>query len=374
MGADQSRPSMPSSARRRRRKDGEDADDGIGENSLWEAVPREVLWLVQLQVQLLLQKHAGSLLHRPEQLQTQEDDLTLGTQQELQPHEIKMASAALADRKLTPHLQRALHRLVPAQLTEAQFWDNFFSHVDVIKVRIVTDFLSAQDMEEKGRAKRHAEWVAAFDACGLQLQAEPKRAAEYIAEQQRPPTPPTVDSGMGRAQHAQVELPTLTPYPNPLASATAATARHRCLPAGLLGLALLAAGGEPHSGGAAASPAQQLLTAGSPQDRPSHRPPPPPTHRPSLGREPQSLWRLWPPGSSRPSPCCGAPAARRGPSTSSTGRTRSSRSCSARSSSARRKTPPTRSRPSRAAAARAARPSRPPKAAASSRATAASPP
>ena len=215
MGADQSRPSMPSSARRRRRKDGEDADDGIGENSLWEAVPREVLWLVQLQVQLLLQKHAGSLLHRPEQLQTQEDDLTLGTQQELQPHEIKMASAALADRKLTPHLQRALHRLVPAQLTEAQFWDNFFSHVDVIKVRIVTDFLSAQDMEEKGRAKRHAEWVAAFDACGLQLQAEPKRAAEYIAEQQRPPTPPTVDSGMGRAQHAQVELPTLTPNPNP---------------------------------------------------------------------------------------------------------------------------------------------------------------
>jgi len=210
MGADQSRPSMPSSARRRRHKDGEDADDGIGENSLWEAVPREVLWLVQLQVQLLLQKHAGSLLHRPEQLQTQEDDLTLGTQQELQPHEIKMASAALADRKLTPHLQRALHRLVPAQLTEAQFWDNFFSHVDVIKVRIVTDFLSAQDMEEKGRAKRHAEWVAAFDACGLQLQAEPKRAAEYIAEQQRPPTPPTVDSGMGRAQHAQVG----TPNPN----------------------------------------------------------------------------------------------------------------------------------------------------------------
>jgi hypothetical protein len=91
MGADQSRPSMPSSGRRRRRKDGEDADDGRGENSLWEAVPREVLWLVQSQVQLLLQKHAGSLLHRPEQLQTQEDDLTLGTQQELQPHEIKMA-------------------------------------------------------------------------------------------------------------------------------------------------------------------------------------------------------------------------------------------------------------------------------------------
>ena len=206
MGADQSRPSMPSSGRRRRRKDGEDADDGRGENSLWEAVPREVLWLVQSQVQLLLQKHAGSLLHRPEQLQTQEDDLTLGTQQELQPHEIKMASAALADRKLTPHLQRALHRLVPAQLTEAQFWDNFFSHVDVIKVRIVTDFLSAQDMEERGRAKRHAEWVAAFDACGLQLQAEPKRAAELIAEQQRPPTPPTVDSGMGRAPHAQGEL------------------------------------------------------------------------------------------------------------------------------------------------------------------------
>ena len=56
------------------------------------------------------------------------------------------------------HLQRALNRFVgPAQLTEAQFWDNFFSHVDVIKVRIVTDFLSAQDMEERGRAKRHAE-------------------------------------------------------------------------------------------------------------------------------------------------------------------------------------------------------------------------
>ena len=64
-------------------------------------------------------------------------------------------------------------------------------------MRIVTDFLSAQDLVERGHSKRHAEWVAAFDACGLQLQAEPKRAAELIAERQRPPTPPTVDSGMG---------------------------------------------------------------------------------------------------------------------------------------------------------------------------------
>ena len=199
MGADQSRPNLPHSGRKRRDKHAHDDDQSISTSdlSLWEAVPGEVLWLVQAQVQQLLQKHAGSLLHRPEQLQTKEDDLTIGAQQELQPHEIKMAGAALRDRKLSPHLQRALDRLVPAQLTEAQFWDNFFSHIDVIKLRIVTDYLQAQDIVDKEKAKRQAEWVAAFDACSLQLQAEPKRAAELIAAQQRPPPPLTVDAGMG---------------------------------------------------------------------------------------------------------------------------------------------------------------------------------
>ena len=171
MGQEQSRPHLP----QRRRTERGGADDGgssTSDLSLWEAVPGEVLWLVQAQVKLLLQKHGGSLLHRPEQLQTKEDDLTIGSEQELQPHELRLAGSALRDRKLYPHLQRALDRLVPAQLTEAQFWDNFFSHVDVIKVRIGTDFLSAQDIAERTKAKRHAEWVAAFDAFGLQLQVE----------------------------------------------------------------------------------------------------------------------------------------------------------------------------------------------------------
>ena len=148
MGQEQSRPGPEGRSGRRRRSDRtSEGGSSTADVSLWEGVEPEVLWLVQAQVKLLLHKHGGSLLHRPEQLQTKEDDLTIGANQELQPHEIRLAVSALRDRRLHPHLQRALDRLVnkegTAQLTEAQFWDNFFSHVDVIKVRIVTDFLSA---------------------------------------------------------------------------------------------------------------------------------------------------------------------------------------------------------------------------------------
>lgn len=203
MGQEQSRPGAGESrGGRRRRSDrgGGEGGSSTSDVSLWEGVEPEVLWLVQSQVKLLLHKHGGSLLHRPEQLQTKEDDLNIGANQELQPHEIRLAVSALRDRKLHPHLQRALDRLVNkegAQLTEAQFWDNFFSHVDVIKLRVVTDFLQAQDIARADLTKRHDEWVAAYDACSPQLQAEPKRAAELIASQQRPPAPLTVDTGMG---------------------------------------------------------------------------------------------------------------------------------------------------------------------------------
>lgn len=36
--------------------------------SLWEGVPREILWLVHSQVKLLLSSHSAALLHRPEEL------------------------------------------------------------------------------------------------------------------------------------------------------------------------------------------------------------------------------------------------------------------------------------------------------------------
>jgi len=47
-----------------------------------------------------------------------------------------MAAAALRDKTLGPKLQRARDVLVPVRLSEAAFWDHFFSHVDVIKVKV----------------------------------------------------------------------------------------------------------------------------------------------------------------------------------------------------------------------------------------------
>ena len=73
----------------------------------------------------------------------------------------QIAHAALRDRVIGARLQRALDRLVPAQLSEAAFWDNFFSHCDVIKVRLVTDYLTAQDQATGERARKHEGWSCA---------------------------------------------------------------------------------------------------------------------------------------------------------------------------------------------------------------------
>ena len=127
---------------------------GIGDDSgvsLWEGVPEPVLWLVQAQVRALLTNHSSALAHRPESLQTgggdDSDDEMMSPRRagELQMNEAALAHSALRDKTLAPRLQRALDKLVPAHLSDAAFWDNFFSHVDVIKVQIVTDYLTAQD-------------------------------------------------------------------------------------------------------------------------------------------------------------------------------------------------------------------------------------
>lgn len=170
------------------------ADDGI---SLWEGVPVEVKWLVQSQVRLLLANHTSALATRPEQLQSsdeQEDETRAG---HLAPHETRLAHAALRDRALAPRLQKALDKLVPSQLNEAQFWDNFFSHVDVIKVRLVTDYLCAQDAAQAERAQKHAEWIRLFDSMDVEMRADVRRAAERIAARQQPPPPSALELQMG---------------------------------------------------------------------------------------------------------------------------------------------------------------------------------
>ena len=90
-----------------------------------------------------------------------------------------------------PALQRALDVLVPGRLSEAVFWNHFFSHVDVIKatpppplahrlpaqtprahpvplggswqVRVVSDHLLAQELLAEARTRKHCEWMDAFD-------------------------------------------------------------------------------------------------------------------------------------------------------------------------------------------------------------------
>mmetsp|Transcript_73332 Transcript_73332/g.145900 ORF Transcript_73332/g.145900 Transcript_73332/m.145900 type:complete len:345 (-) Transcript_73332:120-1154(-) len=165
------------------RAEGGDAHDAGGA-SLWTGVPEPVLWLVQAQVRQLISNHSSALLTKPEDLAdgTRDDN----RQGELQPHEAALAHAALHDRALAPKLQRVLDRLVPAHLSEAAFWDNFFSHVDVLKVRLVTDFLTAQDRAQADRTRKHEEWVRLFDAMEPEMRLDLRRAAERIAARQQP--------------------------------------------------------------------------------------------------------------------------------------------------------------------------------------------
>jgi hypothetical protein len=176
------------------------ADDagGVGDDSgvsLWEGVPEPVLWLVQAQVRALLTNHSSALAHRPESLQTgggdDSDDEMMSPRRagELQMNEAALAHSALRDKTLAPRLQRALDKLVPAHLSEAAFWDNFFSHVDVIKVQIVTDYLTAQDTARAERMRKHEAWVQLFDAMEPEMRIDLRRAAERIAARQQPPPP-----------------------------------------------------------------------------------------------------------------------------------------------------------------------------------------
>ena len=115
----------------------------------------------------------------------------------LQPHEHAIAHAALRDRVIGPRLRRALDRLVPSQLSEAAFWDNFFSHVDVIKVRLVTDYLTAQDGVRSERTTKHEGWVQLYEAMEPEMRADVRQAAERIAARQKPPPPSAVELAMG---------------------------------------------------------------------------------------------------------------------------------------------------------------------------------
>ena len=165
--------------------------------SLWEGVPKEILWLVQSQVRLLLTHHSSALQQRPEQLQASDEAEEEERGGHLQPFEARLATAALRDRVLVPRLQKVLDKLVPAHLTEVQFWDNFFSHVDVIKVRLVTDFLSAQDVRASEQRRKHSEWLRLFDSMDTEMRADLRCAAERIAARQQPPTPSAVELQMG---------------------------------------------------------------------------------------------------------------------------------------------------------------------------------
>lgn len=172
--------------------------------SLWEGVPEPVLWLVKEQVRQLLTNHSSALLHRPEALTVHDDDddgEDAGQQHSgrgrMQPHETSLAHAALRDKTIGPRVQRVLDRLVPTHVSEATFWDNFFSHLDVLKVRLVTDFLTAQDTARAELARKHESWVELFDCLDADMQGDLRRAAERIAARQRPPASTAAELAYG---------------------------------------------------------------------------------------------------------------------------------------------------------------------------------
>ena len=210
MGAESSRPAHSRAQHYKAAAAAAAADGNASGASLWEGVPPAILWLVQSQVRLLLTHHASSLLDRPE-LSLEVDDEDEDEDEDgdapaasaprrhgtLQPHEHAIAHAALRDRVIGPRLQRALDRLVPSQLSEAAFWDNFFSHVDVIKVRLVTDYLTAQDGVRSERTTKHEGWVQLYEAMEPEMRADVRQAAERIAARQKPPPPSAVELAMG---------------------------------------------------------------------------------------------------------------------------------------------------------------------------------
>lgn len=196
-----------------------------GRVSLWEGVPPAILWLAQSQLKLLLTQYTSALLHRPEQLAEIDDgeddhdddadghDGVGGSRQgltsaradarrgPLQPHEAALAAVALRDKVIGVRLQKALDRLVPARMSEATFWDNFFSHVDVIKVRLVTDFLTAQEAARAAVETKHERWVQLFDAMEPEMRQDVRRAAERIAARQQPPPLSDLEHQLGLDDH-----------------------------------------------------------------------------------------------------------------------------------------------------------------------------
>mmetsp|Transcript_28655 Transcript_28655/g.78294 ORF Transcript_28655/g.78294 Transcript_28655/m.78294 type:complete len:298 (-) Transcript_28655:242-1135(-) len=149
---------------------------------LWEGVSDEMRWLVIAQVRVLLNLEPEVLLYRPDQLEGDANDVAV----ELGAHETQLATAALRDKVLGPKLQKARDALVPTKLSEPAFWDHFFSHVDVIKVKIVSDYLRAQELAAEAEKRKRIAWRAAFERFEPPLKADLKRAAEHICKQ-RPP-------------------------------------------------------------------------------------------------------------------------------------------------------------------------------------------
>ena len=143
---------------------------------LWEGVPDDVRWLVISHVKLLLTNDPEALCFRPDQLEP-----TDSPDHELDDHEAAAAAAALRDRGLGPLIQKAIDTLVPGSISEATFWEHFFCHVDVLKVKIVSDYLRAQELCADARKRKQEEWLSAFDRCDESLQMDLKRAAEHIA-------------------------------------------------------------------------------------------------------------------------------------------------------------------------------------------------
>ena len=140
---------------------------------LWEGVPDDVRWLVISHVKLLLTNDPEALCFRPDQLEP-----TDSPDHELDDHEAAAAAAALRDRGLGPLIQKAIDTLVPGSISEATFWEHFFCHVDVLKVKIVSDYLRAQELCADARKRKQEEWLSAFDRCDESLQMDLKRAAD----------------------------------------------------------------------------------------------------------------------------------------------------------------------------------------------------
>ena len=193
-------------------------------SSLWEGVPPAVLWLVQAQVKLLLSNYWPSLEYRPGELleddESSDEDEGEGEdgaaaerpragrgdrdprrRGHMEPQEAALAAFALRDKVIGARVQKVLDRLVPSRMSEAAFWDNLFSHIDVIKVRLVTEYLTAEDAASKETAAKHEGWVALYDSMEEEMRTDLRRAAERIAARQQPPQPTASELALGLDAH-----------------------------------------------------------------------------------------------------------------------------------------------------------------------------